>query len=66
MYAATAHVRLISAFVTSLLAGRLAPNDTSDGAGMNLLHIGRQVRPHFIYNLFLFLILILLLAEPTV
>ena len=40
-WAATAHVCLVSSFVTSVLAGRLAPIDHGDGAGMNLLDIRR-------------------------
>ncbi len=38
----TAHVCLVSSFVTSVLAGRLAPIDHGDGAGMNLLDIRRR------------------------
>ena len=40
-WAATAHVGLVSSFVTSVLAGRLAPIDHGDGSGMNLLDIRR-------------------------
>lgn len=38
-WARTAHVCLVSSFVTSVLAGRLTPTDHGDGAGMNLLDI---------------------------
>ncbi len=41
-WAATAHVCLVSSFVTSVLAGRLAPIDHGDGSGMNLLDIRRR------------------------
>ena len=41
-WARTAHVCLVSSFVTSVLAGRLAPIDHGDGAGMNLLDIRRR------------------------
>lgn len=37
-YDKTAHVLVLSAFVTSLLAGRIAPVDTGDGWGTNLNH----------------------------
>ena len=40
-WARTAHVCLVSSFVTSILAGRLAPIDYGDGSGMNLLDIRR-------------------------
>ncbi len=35
-YKATAHVSLLSAYLTSLLAGKVAPVDTGDGWGTNL------------------------------
>jgi xylulokinase len=35
-YKATAHVSLLSAFLTSLLSGKVAPVDTGDGWGTNL------------------------------
>jgi xylulokinase len=35
-YARTAHIFLLSAFLTSILAGRIAPVDTGDGWGTNL------------------------------
>jgi xylulokinase len=38
-WAKTAHVCLVSSFITSVLAGRLAPIDHGDGSGMNLLDI---------------------------
>ncbi len=41
-WARTAHVCLVSSFVTSVLAGRLAPIDHGDGSGMNLLDIRRR------------------------
>ena len=41
-WARTAHVCLVSSFVTSILAGRLAPIDYGDGSGMNLLDIRRR------------------------
>ncbi len=40
-WARTAHVCLVSSFVTSVLAGKLAPIDHGDGSGMNLLDIRR-------------------------
>ena len=38
-YARTAHIALISSFVTSLLVGRMAPVDAGDGYGTNLADI---------------------------
>ena len=38
-YQNTAHITLISAFLTSLLIGSLAPVDAGDGFGMNLANI---------------------------
>ncbi|MXW03025.1 MAG: carbohydrate kinase [Holophagales bacterium] len=40
-WARTAHVCLVSSFVTSVLAGRLAAIDHGDGSGMNLLDVRR-------------------------
>jgi xylulokinase len=44
-YARTAHIGLVSSFMASLVAGRLAPIDHGDGAGMNLMDI-RERRWH--------------------
>lgn len=38
-YAATARIHLVSSFMASVLAGRDAPIDHGDGAGMNLLNL---------------------------
>jgi xylulokinase len=40
-WAETAHVRLVSSFMASVLVGRLAPTDHGDASGMNLLDIAR-------------------------
>jgi xylulokinase len=42
-YARTAHVALVSSFMASLLAGRVAPIDHGDGAGMNLMNIRERI-----------------------
>ncbi|MBP5285030.1 MAG: carbohydrate kinase [Kiritimatiellae bacterium] len=41
-YAATAKIHLVSSFLCSVLIGGDAPVDTGDGAGMNLLDLGRM------------------------
>ena len=38
-YEDTAHIALVSSFLASVLAGRIAPIDHGDGAGMNLMDI---------------------------
>ena len=38
-YAHTAHIHLVSSFIASVLAGKSAPIDFGDGAGMNLLNL---------------------------
>lgn len=38
-YERTAHIALVSSFIASVLAGRIAPIDRGDGAGMNLLNL---------------------------
>lgn len=38
-YQDTAHIMLVSSFMASVLAGRVAPIDWGDGAGMNLMDI---------------------------
>ena len=40
-FAATKRIHLVSSFLCSLLAGADAPVDTGDGAGMNLLDLGK-------------------------
>jgi xylulokinase len=42
-YAATARIHLVSSFLCSVLIGADAPVDTGDGAGMNLLDLGKGV-----------------------
>lgn len=41
-WAATAHVRLVSSFLASLLAGRVVGTDWGDGSGMNLMDLGTR------------------------
>lgn len=41
-WARTAHVRLVSSFLCSILAGKPAPTDHGDASGMNLMDLGRR------------------------
>ena len=41
-YARTASIALVSSFMASILAGRIAPIDHGDGAGMNLMDVRKK------------------------
>ncbi|MFN6094654.1 MAG: xylulokinase, partial [Verrucomicrobiota bacterium] len=40
-YSRTQHIHLVSSFLASILAGRAAPIDFGDGAGMNLMNLAQ-------------------------
>jgi xylulokinase len=39
VYERTAHISLISSFITSLFLGKIAPVEISDASGMNLMNV---------------------------
>jgi xylulokinase len=39
VYARTAHISLISSFLTSLFLGKVAPVEIADASGMNLMNV---------------------------
>jgi xylulokinase len=41
-YAETGHIALVSSFLASIMAGKIAPIDFGDGAGMNLMDIHKK------------------------
>jgi xylulokinase len=41
-YETTAHIALVSSFMTSILIGKIAPIDFGDGSGMNLMDIQKK------------------------
>lgn len=41
-YESTKHICLVSSFMASILAGKIAPIDHTDGSGMNLMNIERK------------------------
>ncbi len=39
VYNSTAHIQLVSSFMSSIISGKVSPIDYGDGAGMNLLNL---------------------------